>query len=100
VSATLSEDGTTLTLFAVNATSEDIPRGVDVSAFGSHGRDFSIWTLADTKHQGQREITNSFEDPERITVSTSKLKTDGAQYEYRFPALSLTVLQCSVQNNP
>jgi hypothetical protein len=42
-------------------------------------------------------VTNSFGEPERIAPVESKFKADGPKFEYRFPALSVTVLEWRVK---
>ena len=66
VSATLSEDGSVVSLLAVNATSNDITRPIDLSAFGEKGQELAVWTLADRDRAGEPDVTNSFGDPERV----------------------------------
>jgi alpha-L-arabinofuranosidase len=97
VSATLSDDGSVVTLFAVNATLDDIVRPVDLSAFGDKGQELSVWTLADRKKAAEPDVTNSFGEPERVSPVESKFKADGAKFEYRYPALSVTVLEWRVK---
>jgi len=97
VSATLSEDGKTVTLFAVNATLDDIVRPVDISAFGEKGQELTVWTLADRKKAGEPDVTNGFGEPERVGVVESKFKAEGGRIEYRFPALSVVVMEWGVK---
>jgi len=93
VSATLSQDGSTITLFAVNFTAADALRPVDFSAFDVSPAEISIWTLADSKHAGEPNATNRFDEPERISTSVTKFSPDGPKFNYKFPALSLTVFK-------
>jgi alpha-N-arabinofuranosidase len=97
VSATLSAKGDALTLFAVNPTLNDIPRVIDLSAFGEAGREAQVWTLTDTKHAGEPDVTNSFAKPRRVAPATSKFRPAGPRFTYRFPALSLIVLRYPVR---
>ncbi len=96
VSATLSDDGTTLTLFAVNAGPADVTRPLDLSAFGNAGQEVDVWTLADRKAAGEPDVTNGFGDPERVAPVKSRFKAASGQFEYKFPALALTVLRWRV----
>ena len=97
VSATLSAGGDRLTLFAVNAGLEDVTRRLDLSAFGEAGREAEVWTLTDTRHAGEPDVTNSFAEPERVAPVASKFRAESARFDYRFPALSLTVLRWKVR---
>jgi alpha-N-arabinofuranosidase len=93
VSATLSADGEMVTVFAVNATLEDITRTMDLTAFGDQGQEVAVWTLTDKKQAGEPDVINSFAEPERIAPVRSDFRTELARFEYQFPALSLTALQ-------
>jgi alpha-L-arabinofuranosidase len=97
VSATLSADGGAVILFAVNPTSEEITRPLDLSAFGGAGQEVPVWTLGDRDKAGEPDVTNSFTDPERVRIERSKFRAAGARFTYRFPALSLTVLEWRVK---
>jgi alpha-N-arabinofuranosidase len=96
LSATLAPDGKTVILFAVNPGLEDISRPLDFSAFGKEGQEVSVWTLADRERAGEPDVANSFADPERVRPVRSKFRAAGAKFDYRFPALSLSVLEWRV----
>ena len=49
-------------------------------------------TLADRDNAGEPDVTNSFADPDRVAHRSSRVLTRSSRFEYRFPALSLTVL--------
>jgi alpha-N-arabinofuranosidase len=93
VSATLSADGRAVTLFAVNAGLSDVTRALDLTAFGDAAQEVEVWTLADRKKADEPDVTNSFGEPERVAPVTSRLKVGSGRFEYRFPALALTVLR-------
>ena len=93
LSATLTRAGDAVILFAVNDSLQDIVRPVDFSAFGASGQEVTVQTLADRKHLGEPDVTNSFAEPDRVTPKTSYFKAVGPRFDYRFPALSLTVLE-------
>jgi len=96
VSATLSADGTTVTLFAVNSGLSDVTRSLDLTAFGDAAQDVEVWTLADGKKAGEPDVTNSFGDPERVAPVASRVKAASGRFDHRFPALTLTVLRWKV----
>jgi alpha-N-arabinofuranosidase len=93
VSATLAAGGDAVVLFAVNQGLEELPRTLDLTAFGGAGREVEVWTLADRDRAGEPDVTNGFADPERVSVVRSRFAAPAARFEYRFPALSLTVLR-------
>jgi alpha-N-arabinofuranosidase len=96
VSATLSADGTTVTLFAVNAGPGDVTRPVDLSAFGDRAQEVEVWTLGDRKKAGEPDVANSFDDPERVAPAASRFPAASGRFDYRFLALTLTVLRWQV----
>jgi len=67
-------------------------RPLDLSAFTRRGQRAEVWTLADRDHAGEPDVRNSFGDPERISARHSTSRASQNRFEYRFPALSLTVL--------
>jgi alpha-L-arabinofuranosidase len=96
-SATLSSQGDAVILFAVNDSPQAISRPLDFSAVapagGVNGGDVEVWTLGDTRNAGERDVTNSFGDPERIVPRQSTFKPASPRFDYRFPPLSLSVLK-------
>jgi alpha-L-arabinofuranosidase len=96
-SATLSADGKSVTLFAVNAGLSDVTRPVDLTAFGEAGQEVEVWTLTDRKKAGEPDVTNSFGAPERVAVVASRFKAASGRFAYRFPALTLTVLRWKLE---
>ena len=76
---------------------DDITRPLDLTAFGEDGQEVEVWTLADGRQAGEPDVANSFADPERIRVRSSRFRTSGTRFDYRFPALSLTVLRWQVK---
>jgi alpha-L-arabinofuranosidase len=96
VSATLSADGKAVVLLAVSAGLTEVTRPVDLTAFGEAGQEVEVWTLGDRERAGEPDVANGFDDPERVAVAASKFKAASGRFEYRFPALSLTVLRWRV----
>ncbi|MBN1419747.1 MAG: hypothetical protein JXP34_13290, partial [Planctomycetes bacterium] len=92
-SAVVSPDRKRVILYAVNDTRAGIARKVDLSAFAPLGPEVKIDTLADREKAGERDVTNEFDDPERIVAHEGILTIPGPAFEYTFPALSLTVME-------
>jgi alpha-L-arabinofuranosidase len=93
ISVTLSADGKELTLFGVNDGEEAITRRLDLSAFGRRLPRAEVWALTDRQGAGDPDVFNSFDVPGRIAPVRSGFRAPQACFEYRFPALSLTVLK-------
>jgi alpha-L-arabinofuranosidase len=70
---------------------------LDLVAFGDAARDIESWTLGDAKQAGEPDAVNTFDDPERVVPKRSHFSASSGRFEYRFPALSLTVLSCTVR---
>ncbi len=92
-SAMLSEDGRTIALFAVNPATEPQSRTLDLAAFAPLNKSVQVWTLADTMGAGKRDAANSWRHPDRIRTEPGNTALDGSKLAYRFPPLSLTVLE-------
>jgi alpha-L-arabinofuranosidase len=97
LSAVLSADQNKVILFAVNATSDDVKKELDLSAFGNKGQDLKIWVVADRDHAGATDAANSFADPERVISRPGTYAVQSPRFEYAFPPLSLTVMEWVVQ---
>lgn len=95
ISATISADGKTVTLFAINFTGETLKRPMDLSALIGAETSAEIWTLADREAAGEPDVTNSFAFPERIIPVKSKGMVK-PHYEAQFAPYSLTVLRFHV----
>ena len=93
ISAVLSEDGKSVSLFAVNSTANDIDRTLDVSALAAGAQGISIHTLSDRDRAGEPDASNTFADPERISITASTLAVAGPKFRCHFPAFTLTVLK-------
>jgi len=104
LSATLSQAGDAVILLAVNQSFEGITRPLDFSAFAPgearDGQAVEVWTLADTRKAGEPDVTNTFAAPERIVPVRSTFKTASPRFDYRFPALSLSVLKWKARMEP
>jgi alpha-L-arabinofuranosidase len=69
---------------------------MDLDRFGTHGQEVEVQTLADKKHAGEPDVSNSFADPERIAPTHSVFHASSAHFTYHFPPYSLTVLRWKV----
>jgi alpha-L-arabinofuranosidase len=98
ISATLASQNDAVIVFAVNDGLKDIARTLDFSAFGERGQEIATWTLTDSRHAGEPDVTNSFGDPERISPVKSKFQASSVRFDYLFPALSLTIIRWQVAN--
>jgi alpha-N-arabinofuranosidase len=100
LSATLSPHGDSVTLFAINDTLSPVSRPIDLSAFAASAttpmKPIEVWTLADTKNEGEPDVTNSFGEPERIIPRRTTITPAAPKFDYAFPPLSLSVLKWEV----
>ncbi len=93
MSATASEDERRVTLFVVNDTREPKMRLLLLASLGALEPDAAVWTLGDTLHAGERDISNSSREPDRIRPVEGKATVAQAQLAYEFLPLSLTVIE-------
>jgi alpha-N-arabinofuranosidase len=96
VSATLTSSKDAVVLLVVNDGLKDIDQPMDLSAFGADAQEIATWTLMDRKRAGEPDVANSFGDPERVSPVKSKFQVASSRFQYRFPALSLTVMRWQV----
>ena len=94
ISATLSADGRSLTVFAINNTGRDIQRQLDLSAF-KLSRAAESWLLADSRHAGEPDAANSFDEPERIVPRKGSEVVQGL-YMLNCPPWSVKILRCYI----
>ena len=92
-----SPTGSPSSCCAVNDQLESIERPLDFSAFGRDGQALEVWTLTDTRHAGEPDVTNSFADPERVVPVRSTFAAASPRFTYPFPPLSLTVMRWAVR---
>jgi alpha-N-arabinofuranosidase len=97
VSATLSADGRSVVIMAVNLGQDDLVRRLDLTEFGDSAQEVEAWTLHDRKQAGEPDATNNFDEPERVAPDRLQCRASSGRFEYCFPPLSLTVLRWSVQ---
>jgi alpha-N-arabinofuranosidase len=97
ISATLSADGKSIVLFAINSSLTDLSRTLDLTAFGNDARDVETCTLRDRKQAGEPDAVNNFDEPERVAPENARIRASSGRFFYRFPALTLTVLRIPVQ---
>lgn len=92
VSATLAAGTGAVAVFVVNPGPKAVVRSLDLSAFGKDNHPIAVWTLQDRDRKGEPDVTNTFDDPERITAVRSTRSTAAGKLSYRFPAFSVSVL--------
>ncbi len=97
-SATISADEKRVAIFCVNPTREVQKRTIDLAALAPPDGDVGVWTLADSAKAGERDVANSWREPDRIRDQTGKVSLAKGKLEYDFPALSLTVLEIRCGN--
>ena len=94
VSATVSEDGNTLTLFCVNGSPDSVSKVLNVSGLGgawkpSAKRGHWVTQVA----AGEPDVSNTFEHPTRVDVKRGRIPVAGPRLSYHFAPLTLTVMQ-------
>ncbi len=100
LSATMSADGRTIALFAVNDRREDCASSLDLSAFysTSHTAAIAATILTDVDRAGEPDVTNGFDRPTRVAPVTSAVAVHEGRASFTFPALSLCVLRIATDS--
>jgi alpha-L-arabinofuranosidase len=97
--ATLSPDGKTFRIYAVNSTGT--PRKVAFhlnSLLGSVQGGQAI-VLCDTSPLADSEAMNSRDEPNRVTMRTRKVNFSGPGFEYSFAPFAVTLLELQMHEN-
>lgn len=95
--ATVSPDGKTLRIYAVNSTPEVRKVKFQLnSALGSvlSGKAFVV---GDSNPTPDSEAMNSHDEPNRVGVKTQKANLSGAEFEYGFAPFTVTLLELELQ---
>jgi len=96
-SATRSADGATLTLFVVNHTTAAQKRMIDLSAFTRTGDNVEIFEVRDMDAAGERDASNSWQQPDRIRTQRETVSARGERLEHTFAPLSITCLKMGIR---
>ena len=93
LSVTLSEDGRTLRVYAVNSTLQAMATQFQLEGFASSVEGGTVYTLEDHEHALTAEVMNSRDEPERVSFSAGKAEISGKAFEFSFKPLSVTLLE-------
>jgi alpha-N-arabinofuranosidase len=96
-SATLSTDGASLSVFAVNHTGTGQRRTLDLAAWAPLAEAVEVRMIGDTLQAGERDAANSWREPDRIRTVPEKITLSGEKLTYHFPPLSVTLLKFRCQ---
>ena len=92
LSATLSPDGKTLRIFAVNSTAESEKVNFHLDGLSAAaGGEAAV--LKDRNNALDSEAMNSENDVERITTSSQAVKLKGSEFPFSFSPYSVTLLE-------
>jgi alpha-N-arabinofuranosidase len=93
ISATLSRDGKQMTLFVVNDTTDLVSEQIDIGPVGEPEGPVQAWIMGDTQRENMHDVSNSFDEPERISTERSTMECTSNRIVFEFQPLTLTVLQ-------
>jgi alpha-N-arabinofuranosidase len=93
LSASLSSDGKTLPIYAVNSTLQLISTKLHLDGFQAYIGGGTVYSLEDHEHAMTSEVMNSRDEPKRISWSARPAGITGRELECIFPPLSLTLLE-------
>ncbi|HEV2380828.1 MAG TPA: alpha-L-arabinofuranosidase C-terminal domain-containing protein [Terriglobia bacterium] len=93
ISASLSEDGTRLLIYSVNAAPQPMAIRFQLEDFAAAVASGNVYTLEDHEHGLTPEVMNSRDDPERVSVSTRAAALRGRAFEFSFKPFTVTLLE-------
>ncbi|MGO9274565.1 MAG: alpha-L-arabinofuranosidase C-terminal domain-containing protein [Terriglobia bacterium] len=93
LSASLSPDGRTLRVYAINSTPTPLITHFNLQGFQAAVTDGTIYVLEDHEHGGTSEVMNSRDDPQRISITPRPAEIKGHDLEFKFQPLTVTLLE-------
>ena len=93
LSATLSPDGRTLRIFAVNSTDQAEKVTIQLDRFAKIAVGGTVSVLKDRENSLDSEAMNSHNDPTRITSSSQPASVRGSHFSFAFEPFSVTLLE-------
>ncbi len=93
ISATLSADGKTLRIYAVNSTMEALPVNFDLSGFERAIASGTLVALVDREKALDSEVMNTRDDPNRVAPVEQRLAVRGKKFQHSFAPLSVNLLE-------
>jgi alpha-N-arabinofuranosidase len=97
LSATLSADGSTLRIYAVNSTAQARTVRMHFKNLVGVTGVARVLTLSDTQRAGDSEAMNTHDDPKRIAISATSAAISGGSIGYTFAPLTVTLLECDLR---
>jgi alpha-L-arabinofuranosidase len=98
LSATISQDGKTLRIYAVNTTAEPRPVKYSLEGFPSGVKGGSIFVVKDREGSGTPEVMNDRNDPERIAPTEKPASVQGISFHHTYEPFSVTLLDLRIGN--
>src|SRR5271157_1472519 len=93
LSASLSPDGKTLRVYAVNSTPTSLITHFNLQGFEAAVTGGTIHTLEDHLHGGTAEVMNSRDDPQRISITSRPADIRESEFDFKFEPLTVTLLE-------
>ena len=97
LSATLSPDGKTLRIYAVNSTGESEKVNFHLDGFASSVAGGEAMVLKDHQNALDSEAMNSENEAERITTSSQAVSLKGSAFPFSFSPYSVTLLELKLE---
>lgn len=98
ISATLSDDGAMLRVYAVNSTENALPVHFILDGFGPGIRKGSTFVVQDRDKRLDSEVMNSRDDSGRVNMTVQPAELRGSDFSFSFEAYSLTLLELQMSS--
>ncbi len=93
VSATISEDGTRLRIYSVNATPQARAVQFHLDRLETAVAGGTEYMLEDHEHGQTPEVMNTRDDPERISTRSRPVSLQGTAFDFSFEPFTVTLLE-------
>ena len=102
LSASLSPDGKTLRVYAVNSTPQPMATRFHLERLPGTITSGTVYTLDDRESAATPEVMNSRDDPKRVSLHSQAATVKGKDFDFTFKPLTVTLLELSLRlrDNP
>jgi len=97
LSATLSADGRTLRIHAVNSSERRLKVEATLAGFGAGVAQGEVFVLRDSERSGSTEVLNSRDNPERVKLLRESTRVKGTEFDLVFEPFSVTLYELKVR---
>lgn len=93
LSATLDRGGKVLRIYAVNSTASERSIVFHLQGFATPAGQVRVFTLGDRARASDSEVMNTHDDPNRVSVASTRIVARGSKFDCAFEPFTVTLLE-------